>query len=74
MSTRINGAGSSDSRFVYGDTTFDAIYVGRSRTNTGHMNADVAGAFIVDENLNSYAIYEIISAMYDLPHQTLKFC
>ena len=47
----INGAGGTDGRFGYGDMNFDAIYLGRSRTNTGHLNAAVAGAFIVDELL-----------------------
>ena len=59
----INGAGGTDGRFGYGDRTFDALYLGRSRTNTGHLNGDIAGAFIVDELLTIDATNVISNAM-----------
>jgi hypothetical protein len=59
----INGAGGTDGRFGYGDRTFDAIYLGRSRTNTGHLNGDIAGAFIVDELLTIDATTVIANDM-----------
>jgi hypothetical protein len=59
----INGAGGTDGRFAYGDRTFDAIYLVRSRTNTAHLNSDVAGAFIVDELLTKDATTVIANEM-----------
>jgi hypothetical protein len=61
----INGAGGTDGRFGYGDMNFDAIYLGRARGGGGHLNADVAGAFIVDELLTTDATNAITQTMFD---------